>query len=152
MTATNNRMFERLTSLHFGSLWLEQISIILAWTLRHLEIFASYAQLCLNKWKTGRHNTLPLWKNLNILKQTLSKKLMTRPANNGCGEGSYVSHAIIKRNFEGTTRAQERCRHSRWRMFRIWKSFCKVKIDFWGKKNGTLGVLDIFTKIYVKRK
>ena len=29
---------------------------------------------------------------------------MTRPANNGCGEGSYVSHAIIKRNFEGTAR------------------------------------------------
>ena len=104
MTATNNRMFERLTSLHFGSLSLEQISIILAWTLRHLEIFALYAHLCLNKCKTGRHNTLPLWKNLNILKQTLSKKIMTRPANNGCGEGSHVSHAIIKRNFEGTTR------------------------------------------------
>ena len=26
---------------------------------------------------------------------------MTRPANNGCGEDSYVSHAVIKRNFGG---------------------------------------------------
>ena len=31
-------------------------------------------------------------------------------------------------------------------MFRIWKSFYKVKMDFWEKKNGTSGVLDIFTK------
>ena len=28
---------------------------------------------------------------------------MTRPANNGCGEDSYVSHAVIKRNFGGST-------------------------------------------------
>ena len=28
---------------------------------------------------------------------------MTRPANNGCGEDSYVSHAIMKRNFGGST-------------------------------------------------
>ena len=28
---------------------------------------------------------------------------MTRPANNDCGEDFYVSHAIIKRNFGGST-------------------------------------------------
>ena len=28
---------------------------------------------------------------------------MTRLANNGCGEDSYVSHAVIKRNFGGST-------------------------------------------------
>ena len=43
-------------------------------------------------------------KKLNIFKQTVSKKIMTRPANNGCGEDSYVSHAIMKRNFGGSTR------------------------------------------------
>ena len=29
---------------------------------------------------------------------------MTRPANNDCGEDSYVSHTIMKRNFGGSTR------------------------------------------------
>ena len=29
---------------------------------------------------------------------------MTRPANNGCGKDSFVSHAIIKRDFGGSTR------------------------------------------------
>ena len=43
-------------------------------------------------------------KKLNIFKQTVSKKIMTRPANNGCGEDSYVSHTIMKRNFGGSTR------------------------------------------------
>ena len=28
---------------------------------------------------------------------------MTRPANNDCGEDFYVSHAIIKQNFGGST-------------------------------------------------
>ena len=42
-------------------------------------------------------------KKLSILKQTVSKKIVTRPANNGCGKDS-VSHAIIKRNFGGSTR------------------------------------------------
>ena len=43
-------------------------------------------------------------KKLNVLKQTVSKKIMTRPANNGCGKDSFVSHAIIKRDFGGSTR------------------------------------------------
>ena len=46
-------------------------------------------------------------KKLSILKQTVSKKIMTRPANNvektGCGK-DFVSHAIIKQNFGGSTR------------------------------------------------
>ena len=29
---------------------------------------------------------------------------MARPANNGCGEDSYVSHAIVTQNFGGSTR------------------------------------------------
>ena len=41
---------------------------------------------------------------INILKSTVSKKIMTRPANNGCGKDSFVSHAIIKRDFGGSTR------------------------------------------------
>ena len=41
---------------------------------------------------------------LNILKQTVSKKIITRMANNGCGEDFYVSHAVIKQNFRGSTR------------------------------------------------
>ena len=79
---------------------------------------------------------------------------MTRPANNGCGEDSYVSHAVIKRNFGGSTglRSQERWRHLRWRMFRICKSFYKVKMDFSEKTNGTFGVLDIFTKHLCEKK
>ena len=43
-------------------------------------------------------------KKLNILKQTVSKKIMMRPPNNGCGKDSFVSHAITKRNFGGSTR------------------------------------------------
>ena len=43
-------------------------------------------------------------KKLNVVKQTVSKKIMTRPANNGCGKDSFVSHAIIKRDFGGSTR------------------------------------------------
>ena len=41
-------------------------------------------------------------KKLNILKQTVSKKIMARPANNGCEKDSFVSHAIIKRDFRGS--------------------------------------------------
>ena len=48
--------------------------------------------------------------------------------------------------------SQERWRHSKWRMFRIWKSFFKVKMDFWEKTNGTFGVLDIFTKHLCEKK
>ena len=29
---------------------------------------------------------------------------MTRPANNGCGKDSFVSHAMIKRDFGGSDR------------------------------------------------
>ena len=36
-----------------------------------------------------------------MLKQTVSKKILTRPVNNGCGEDLYVSHASVKRNFGG---------------------------------------------------
>ena len=43
-------------------------------------------------------------KKFNILKPTVSKKIMTRPANNSCGKDSFVSHAIIKRDFRGSDR------------------------------------------------
>ena len=52
-------------------------------------------------WTTQRFTIM---KKLNILKETVSKKIMTRPANNGCGKDSFVSHAIIKRDFRGFTR------------------------------------------------
>ena len=42
-------------------------------------------------------------KKLNILKQTVSKKIMARRANNGCKKDSFVSQAIIKRDFRGST-------------------------------------------------
>ena len=45
-----------------------------------------------------------IMKKFYILKSTVSKKIMTRPANNGCGKDSFVSHAIIKRDFGGSTR------------------------------------------------
>ena len=52
-------------------------------------------------WTTQRFTIM---KKLSILKQTVSKKIMTRPANNGCGKPSLVSHAIVKRDFGGSTR------------------------------------------------
>ena len=97
--------------------------------------FASFGNICIvcpvlfENWTTQRFT---ITKKLNILKQTVSKKIMTRPANNGCRKDSLVPHAIIKRDFKGPpVTSQERWRHSRWRMFRIWKSFYKVKMDFW---------------------
>ena len=41
---------------------------------------------------------------LNILKQTVSKKIITKMANNGCGEDFYVSQVVIKQNFRGSIR------------------------------------------------
>ena len=93
MTATNNRMFERL----------DEIDEICRFK------FASFGNICIvcpvlfesvQNWTTQRFTIM---KKLSILKQTVSKKIMTRPANNGCGKDS-VSHAIIKRNFGGSTR------------------------------------------------
>ena len=73
----------------------------MASNLHHLEIFALYAVLfkSVQNWTTQRFTIM---KKLSILKQTVSKKIMTRPANNGCGKDS-VSHAIIKRNFGSST-------------------------------------------------
>ena len=69
-------------------------------------------------------------KKLSVLKQTVSKKIMTRLANNGCGIDS-VSHAIIKRNFGGSTRdVTGKMAPFKMGMFKIWKSFYKVKMDF----------------------
>ena len=44
-----------------------------------------------------------IMKKINILKSTVSKKIMTRPANNGCGK-TPSCHAIIKQDFGGSTR------------------------------------------------
>ena len=55
----------------------------------------------MQNWTAQRFTIM---KKFNILKPTVSKKIMTRPANNGCGKDSFVSHAIIKRDFGGSTR------------------------------------------------
>ena len=101
MTATNNRMFERLDEIgyfhlnKFHKLSL-QISVILKYFIVCPVLFQS-----VQNWTT---QTFTIMKKLNVVKQTVSKKIMTRPANNGCGKDSFVSHAIIKRDFGGSTR------------------------------------------------
>ena len=62
-----------------------------------------------------------------MLKQTVSKKTLTRPVNNGCGEDLYVSHASVKQNFGGH------------------RKDCAIQ-DGACLTNGTFGILDIFTK------
>ena len=104
MTATNNRMFERLDEI--GYFYLNKFHKLCF-------KFASFGNICVlcsalfesvQNWITQRFTIM---KKLSILKQTVSKKIMTRPANNvgktGCGK-DFVSHAIIKRNFGGSTR------------------------------------------------
>ena len=72
--------------------------------------FASFGNICIvcpvlfksvQNWTTQRFT---ITKKLNILKQTVSKKIMTRPANNGCRKDSFVPHAIIKQDLVGSTR------------------------------------------------
>ena len=100
MTATNNKMFERLDEI--GYFHLNKFHKLCF-------KFASFGNICVicsvlfesvQNWITQRFTIM---KKMSILKQTLSKKIVTRPANNGCGKDS-VSHAIIKRNFVGSTR------------------------------------------------
>ena len=101
MTATNNRMFERLNEIgYFHSNKFHKLSfqICVIWKYLHCcpVLFES-----VQNWTTQRFT---ITKKLNILKQTVSKKIMTRPANNGCRKDSFVPHAIIKRDFGGSTR------------------------------------------------
>ena len=87
-------------------------------------------------------------KKLSILKQTVSKKIMTRPANNGCGKDSFVSHAIIKRNFGGSTR-DVTGKIAPFKMANVsnLEELFQIENGLLEKKtNGTFGVLDIFTK------
>ena len=87
-------------------------------------------------------------KKLNVLKQTVSKKIMTRPANNGCGKDSFVSHAIIKRNFGGSTR-DVTGKIAPFKMANVsnLEELFQIENGLLEKKtNGTFGVLDIFTK------
>ena len=87
-------------------------------------------------------------KKLNVLKQTVSKKIMTRPANNGCGKDSFVSHAIIKRDFGGSTR-DVTGKIAPFKMANVsnLEELLQIENGLLEKKtNGTFGVLDIFTK------
>ena len=87
-------------------------------------------------------------KKLNVLKQTVSKKIMTRPANNGCGKDSFVSHAIIKRDFGGSTR-DVTGKIAPFKMANVsnLEELFQIENGLLEKKtNGTFGVLDIFTK------
>ena len=87
-------------------------------------------------------------KKLNVVKQTVSKKIMTRPANNGCGKDSFVSHAIIKRDFGGSTR-DVTGKIAPFKMANVsnLEELLQIENGLLEKKtNGTFGVLDIFTK------
>ena len=61
------------------------------------------------------------------MKQTVNKKILARPVNNGCGEDLYVSYASVKQNFGG------------------YRKDCAIQ-DGACLTNGTFGILDIFTK------
>ena len=87
-------------------------------------------------------------KKLNILKQIVSKKIMTRPANNGCGKDSFVSHAIIKRDFGGSTRDLTG-KIAPFKMANVsnLEELLQIENGLLKKKtNSSFGVLDIFTK------
>ena len=87
-------------------------------------------------------------KKLNVVKQTVSKKIMTRPANNGCGKDSFVSHAIIKRDFGGSTR-DVTGKIAPFKMANVsnLEELLQIENGLLKKKtNGTFSVLDIFTK------
>ena len=73
---------------------------------------------------------------------------MTRPANNGCGKDSFVSHAIIKRDFGGSTR-NVTGKIAPFKMANVsnLEELLQIENGLLKKKtNGTFGVLDIFTK------
>ena len=77
-----------------------------------------------------------IMKKLNVVKQTVSKKIMTRPANNGSGKDSFVSHAIIKRDFGGSTR-DVTGKIAPFKMANVsnLEELLQIEIDFWKKKN-----------------
>ena len=64
-------------------------------------------------------------------------------ANNGCGEDFYVSHAVMKQNFRGSTR-DVTGNMAPFKMANV-SNLEAFTIDFWEKKNGIFGILDIFT-------
>ena len=102
MTATNNRMFERLDEIgyfHLNKFHKLSLQICVIW--KYFGIVCPVLFESVQNWTTQRFT---ITKKLNILKQTVSKKIMTRPANNGCRKDSFVPHAIIKRDFGGSTR------------------------------------------------
>ena len=87
-------------------------------------------------------------KKLNVVKQTVSKKIMTRPANNGSGKDSFVSHAIIKRDFGGSTR-DVTGKIAPFKMANVsnLEELLQIENGLLKKKtNSSFGVLDIFTK------
>ena len=97
MTATNNRMFERLDEI--GSFFLNKFNPLLlqiCFIWKSLQCMPSFVWISTNR--TTQH------KKLNIFKQTVSKNIVTRPSNNGCGEHLHVLYAIVKRNFGCSTR------------------------------------------------
>ena len=79
---------------------------------------------------------------------------MTRPANNDCGEDFYVSHAIIKRNFGGST-SDVTGKIAPFKMAYVLKleELLKSENGLLRKKtNGTFSVLNIFTKHLCEKK
>ena len=148
MTATNNRIFERLDEIgyfHLNKFNPLSLQICVIW--KSLHSMRSLVESVRNQ-TTQRFTIM---EKLNILKQTVSKKIITRMANNGCGEDFYVSHAVINRTLEGPpVTSQERWRHSRKRVFRIWKGF--YKWTFEKKRIAPLAYLIYLLNIYVKRK
>ena len=101
MTATNNRMFERLDEI--GSFCLNKFNPLLlqiCFIWKSLQCMSSFVWISTNR-TTQRFTIM---KKSNIFKQTVSKNIVTRPANNGCGEHLHVLYAIVKRNFGCSTR------------------------------------------------
>ena len=72
-------------------------------------------------------------------------------ANNGCGEDFYVSHAVIKQNFRGSTR-DVTGKMAPFKKASVSNLERLLKMDFWEKKNSTFGILDIFTKHLCEKK
>ena len=102
MIATNNRMFKRLDEIgyfHLNKFHKLSLQICVIWKYFHWIYPVLFESV--QNWTAQRFTIM---KKFNILKPTVSKKIMTRPANNGYGKDSFVSHAILKRDFGGSTR------------------------------------------------
>ena len=120
--------------------------------------FASFGNICIvcpvlfesvQNWTTQRFTIM---KKLSILKQTVSKKIMTRPANNGCGKDSFVSrdYKTRLRRFH-PWRDRKDCAIQDGECFEFERAFKKWKWTFEKKRMVPPMYLIYLLNIYVKR-